>query len=141
MLKIAKLLMQHKAKSKIYANQWGLQVLKAKKNSKLAQYCYILKYWIIKEKLTSLLSNTQAFVPSGWISFHHLNPTSNLPVTFLTVQKSNDNNKTQMMKMNVLRSVNNLPKRYIAIAPVRNNKWNTKATGWLNIETDIKYIK
>ena len=53
--------------------------------------------WLVQKKalstplsLTSLswLSYTQTSLPSSVKSLHHLNPTSSLPVTFLTTQKS-----------------------------------------------------
>ena len=40
-----------------------------------------------------LLSKIQTSLPSFFTSFHHLNPTKNLPLTFLVIQKSTEPNK------------------------------------------------
>lgn len=79
-------------------------------------------------KLTSRDSKIHTFVPSSWISFHHLRPTNNRPVTFFTVQKSKaskstrtTNNKTELLKK--------LPNRYIKTAANLKRKWKTNAIG------------
>ena len=42
-------------------------------------------------QLTDLDSNNQLLVPSSSTLFHHLNPANNLPLMFLTTQKSTAN--------------------------------------------------
>lgn len=51
---------------------------------------------------TSALSKTQTLSPSGPVSFHHLNPHSNLPETFFTVQKSKASKRTIITKRKIL---------------------------------------
>ena len=46
---------------------------------------------------TSFDSNTHSLVPSGFTLFHQRSPTSNLPVTFFTVQKSKASSKMTAM--------------------------------------------
>lgn len=46
------------------------------------------------------LSNLQLYLPLVSSSLHHLRPTSNLPVTFLTTQKSKE--LKRMTKINVM---------------------------------------
>ena len=49
----------------------------------------------------SVLSKTQTCFPDTSIWFHHLIPTRNLPVTFLTVQKSKQVIRRTIMKVKI----------------------------------------
>jgi hypothetical protein len=51
------------------------------------------------------LSNRQFSFPFLSISLHHLKPTSSLPVTFLTTQKSRELRRMTKMKVMMLESM------------------------------------
>ena len=48
--------------------------------------------------LTCFDSNTHSLLPSSFTLFHHRSPTSSLPVTFFTVQKSKASKRMTAMK-------------------------------------------
>lgn len=84
-------------------------------------------YW-----LTFLVSNTHELDPSGSTLFHHLKPTNNRPVTFLTTQKSNANNNITKMNNSTKLLLNIYePNTYNKMANVLNNTWNNTAMGCL----------
>ena len=59
----------------------------------------------------SIDSNTHSLLPSSLTLFHHLNPTSNRPVTFFTVQKSKARSKMHTTQMNTKLEEKKPPKR------------------------------
>ena len=60
-------------------------------------------------------------LPSSRTSFHHLRPTSSLPVTFLTVQKSKASSSTQTTKPMMNESNSSTDSRYSTMAAALNS--------------------
>ena len=92
----------------------------------------------LSPSLTFLDSNTQALVPSSSTLFHHRSPTSNLPVTFFTVQKSNAKSRTMVRNSSIKwPETKNGMRRYTSSAEARKKTWKNAArgcleNGWIN---------
>lgn len=70
----------------------------------------------------SAVSKTQILCPKSFDSFHHLNPTNNLPLIFLTFQKSLANNNIININRKIKLLINNNPIIYNTIGVILNPK-------------------
>ena len=65
---------------------------------------------------------------------YHRSPTNNLPVTFLTHQKSQTRSKMQATNIKIKFDVKNPPNIYKNIAETLKSKWNNNAIGcWAKV--------
>ena len=95
----------------------------------------------LSPSLTFLDSNTQALVPSSSTLFHHRSPTSNLPVTFFTVQKSNAKSRTMVRNSSIKwPETKNGMRRYTSSAEVRKKTWKNAARGCLEMDGSTIYF-
>jgi len=76
-------------------------------------------------------SKIHSLDPSSLTSFHQRSPTNNLPVTFLTVQKSAAINNITSIKTNTNESTSQGNTEYENNARNLNNIWNNIDIGWL----------
>ena len=86
--------------------------------------------------ITFLDSNIQVLVPSSSTLFHHRRPTSNLPVTFLTVQKSTASRSTMVRNMwtKYASPMSVDARMYTNSAATLKNTWKKAAIGCLGRE-------
>mmetsp|Transcript_4557 Transcript_4557/g.10330 ORF Transcript_4557/g.10330 Transcript_4557/m.10330 type:complete len:210 (-) Transcript_4557:43-672(-) len=80
-------------------------------------------------RLSSCASNFHSVEPSSRTSLHQRSPTINLPVTFLTVQKSKARRSTHSTKILTKLEENHVPKMYVKRASVLKQRWKKAGTG------------
>lgn len=90
------------------------------------------------------VSKTQILPPFSSVSFHQRKPTNNLPLIFLTFQKSAANNSITVMKKKIKFEVNKVPRMYVRGAPTLKAMKNNSAIGcedslslWYNVREPL----
>lgn len=95
----------------------------------------------------SAVSKTQILSPISLVSFHQRNPTINLPLMFLTFQKSAARSKMTKMNSSMKLFVKRRPKRYTNNDPILNPRKNNNAIGcddsesfWYRVLTTVSEL-
>mmetsp|Transcript_19713 Transcript_19713/g.50086 ORF Transcript_19713/g.50086 Transcript_19713/m.50086 type:complete len:208 (+) Transcript_19713:395-1018(+) len=89
----------------------------------------VLSSALVRRCDISAHSKRHSLLPSGSISFHQRRPTSNLPETFFTVQKSKASSSTVMMKLSTNDEETHVQKTYVRMAAVRKKRWKKATCG------------